>query len=105
MVEYVNLDVFKDALEQLTDSHRTGPALLDLRQVKNICSTGLGLIVVAYLRFQRDGQELAIVCGPGHLGRVLQSTRLNERIRVFPSEEEAAAALPLREAGSPGAAQ
>jgi anti-sigma B factor antagonist len=56
--------------------------LLDLRRLAFMDSTGLRLIVAADARAREQGRRLVVVRGPAPVQRILQMTRLDERLEI-----------------------
>jgi anti-anti-sigma factor len=74
-----------DSLEQqLAAAEVDSPAILvlDLRRLEFIDSTGLRALVVADERARSQGRRLALVCGPNAVARILEVTRLDQRLEV-----------------------
>lgn len=54
--------------------------VIDLRALSFMDSSGLRLLVSEHARAQRCGYELGLVRGGAEIGRVLELTRLDERL-------------------------
>ena len=75
---------------RLTDLLDGGCSLvLDLRELRFIDSTGLGVLVGALRRVRADGRELRLAGPPPGVHRVFSVTGLDHVFRIFPSVEEA----------------
>lgn len=93
---YGELDVASSALleaelDQLSDSDR---AVVDLRSLEFIDSTGLGLLFRSHQRLQQaDGEgSLIIVSGDGQVKRLIAMTGLDEQLHLVEALDEALAA-------------
>ena len=77
-----------DIVTELTKQKKLD-LLINLRSVKWISSTGLGILVSARSRYAKEGGTMKL-CHPNDrvLG-ILQVTRLNMIFDVFPNEDEA----------------
>jgi anti-sigma B factor antagonist len=63
--------------------------ILNFREMGFMTSSGIGLLVTLFIRANRMGKELVAVGLNPHYQRIFELTRLNETIRVFPTEEAA----------------
>jgi anti-sigma B factor antagonist len=70
----------------------SGPVILNFSQLEYMNSGGIGLLVTLLIRAQRQGRRLSAVGLNDHYRNIFELTRLDEAIRVFDSEAEAAAA-------------
>lgn len=67
--------------------------ILNFAQLEHMSSSGIGLLVTLLIRAQRKEQRL-LACGLSeHYRNILELTRLNEAIVIYPSEAEALAAV------------
>ncbi len=67
--------------------------VLNFSRLDYMNSSGIGLLVTLLIRVKRQGQRL-LACGLSeHYRQIFELTRLNEAILVFPSEQDALAAL------------
>ncbi|MBI2567040.1 MAG: STAS domain-containing protein [Candidatus Schekmanbacteria bacterium] len=98
-VDYQHLEEFRAPLARYLEDAPHNHLLLNLLDTRNICSSGLGLIITAFRQLARAELELAVVCGDGHVRRVLETTRIVDHIRLFDSEETAESAVPRRPSG------
>lgn len=70
--------------------------LLDLCEVDFIDSSGLGLLLKAAMRAQKEGGELKLCCVSQRIQTTLKITKVNTVLRAYPSEAEAIAAFSAR---------
>ena len=80
------------ALEEGEQQH-TGPLLIDLEEVSFFDSQGLRLLITAWQRAVASGRKLAIVAPRPPANRVLQVTRVDERLPVYASLADALRSL------------
>ncbi len=75
----------------LLEACQMGPRVLvlDLSKLSFICSLGLGGIVVAYLRVQKQGGCIALVRPLPEIRNMLAATKLGTLLPVCDSVEEA----------------
>lgn len=71
--------------------------LLNFEGLEYMSSSGIGLLVTLLIRAQRQQQQLLAYGLSEHYCHILELTRLNEAIALYPGEAEALAAT---EAGS-----
>lgn len=64
------------------EARRPGLVVVDLRGVTMLDSVGLARLVSAHRRARRGGWRLVFVRGSRVVGRVLQSTRLDEHLEL-----------------------
>ena len=64
------------------ESRQPQMIVVDLRGVSMLDSAGLGRLVSAHRRARRGGWRLVFVRGSRVVGRVLQSTRLDEHLEL-----------------------
>ena len=88
----LDLSSAKRAEEAIEQAERSRPPVLvvDLRRLTFMDSTGLRVMVSADKRAQREGRRLVIVRGPAAVQRVFEITRLDERLELVDTPEEAA---------------
>jgi len=70
-----------------------GAFVLDLCEVEFLDSSGLNLILRARAVLAREDRALVIVCPPGPVRRLFDQTGIADLLFLYPSREEAAAAL------------
>jgi len=91
----VDLHVVPDleaALERaILDS--AGAFLIDLSELDCIDSTGLHVLLRARGLLGREDRQLGVVCPHGAVRRVFELSGLSELFALYPTREEAAAAL------------
>ena len=75
----------------LSGSHAR--VLLDLGGVTLIDSSGVGVLVTAHRTADGVGARVALAGASATVGRIFEMTRTNKLLRVYPSVEEALAAL------------
>jgi anti-anti-sigma factor len=80
---------FETALRE-TNSHAT---IVDLTEVEQIDSTGLGTIIIAHVSHQRAGGRLALVGVPSHVAALLEISGLNPVLTRFDTVAQAEEAL------------
>jgi anti-sigma B factor antagonist len=77
------------AVYERIESATTGDVVLDLTDVTLVDSTGLGMLVAAHLRLQREGRMLVLRgCTPA-MHRILAVTRLLRVLNVELASREA----------------
>jgi anti-sigma B factor antagonist len=62
--------------------------VVDLRELEFIDSTGLGVLVRAYVRSGEDGYRFGLVRGSGQVQRLLGLTGLADQLPIADSLEE-----------------
>ncbi len=67
--------------------------VFDFRELTYMNSSGIGLLVTALIRANRQGQRLVAVELKEHFRQIFELTRLNDVIRVYSTEAEALAGL------------
>lgn len=67
--------------------------VLDFRDLGYMNSSGIGLLVTLLIRANRRGQKLLATGLNQHYQHIFELTRLDEAIRIFPSETAALAAV------------
>jgi anti-anti-sigma factor len=73
--------------------------IVDLTDVDYIESSPLGTLIKTHVMLDRSGGDLAIVCGPSHVARVISQFGIDHLLPVFQDRESAAQSLlPLRDA-------
>lgn len=80
-------DRLEDQLQPIRQG--SGPAVIDLRGVRFMDSSGLHVIVTLWRALREDGRSLAVCCGAGGVRKLLELTALDE---LLPIHEDAAAA-------------
>jgi anti-sigma B factor antagonist len=90
-LDAVAAPAFKTALEQQL-SGKPDRAIVDVRKVVFLDSTGLG-VLVAMLKMMDQPGVLAIAGAGPAVRRLLQITQLDQVFRLFDSPEQAQAAL------------
>ena len=68
-------------------------AVLDLTRITFMDSVGLGVVLKAANRFQRQGKQLVIVVPPGPVRRMLDFAGVADRLSLVESRDEVAAVL------------
>lgn len=85
-------DALTEAFNQAT-SDGARNILLDFSQLDYMNSSGIGLLVTLLIRVKRQNQRL-YACGLSEYYRqIFELTRLDEAIMIFPTEQEAIAAI------------
>jgi anti-sigma B factor antagonist len=82
----------RDALHDIVEdgiSHH----VVDLRRIKFLDSTGLGILVGHHRRLTEHGGSLQVICGPGLVGGVFRLTGVDQMIPVRDSLSAATTAL------------
>jgi anti-anti-sigma factor len=69
------------ALNALIDD-RAGDALVDLRAVDFMDSSGTHHLLNAHRRLTRQGRHFGVICSPGQVHRMLKALRLIHTLRV-----------------------
>ena len=82
----------RSRLVALTRAGKTA-IVVDLSHVSFIDASLLDVLVVMHVRLLRRGGSLAIVCDRSEVYRLLELTGLSETLDVFPTREEALAAV------------
>jgi anti-sigma B factor antagonist len=100
-----------EALEEALEAairESVGAFIIDLSDLDFIETTGLHVLLRARGLLGREDRALAVVCPHGPVRRVFELAGLSELFAIYPSREEAAAALvpaqdPESSSGSSGA--
>ncbi len=71
---------------------RTGSVILNFSGLDYMNSGGIGLLVTLLVRAKRQKQRLLASGLNDHYRQILELTRLDEAIEIFPTEDEAVAA-------------
>lgn len=79
-------------VESLGESGRLN-LVINLSKVKRIASNGIGVLVAAQTRYARHGGALKISNANERVLSVLEMTRLKLLFDIYPTEDEAVAAL------------
>ena len=86
------------AEEVLMEAHRKATSkgartiVLNFNQLEFMNSSGIGLIVTLLIRVQRQKQRMMAFGLTEHYKHILELTRINEAILIFPTEKEVLAA-------------
>jgi len=70
------------ALHRLTNDHDR-PAVVDLRQVRFMDSTGVHHLLKLQRRLAHQGRSLTVMCAPGPVYRILESLGLIETLNLI----------------------
>ena len=73
-----------------------GAFVLDFADLDYLDSSGLSLVLRARATLAREDRDLAIVCPPGPVRRLIDVTGIADLFHLYASREEANAALVLR---------
>ncbi len=90
-------DVNNAAEQALTNAYAEASSggartlILNFTKLDYMNSSGIGLLVMLLVRANRAGQKLLAFGLSDHYQHIFELTRLNEAIRIFPSEAEAVA--------------
>jgi stage II sporulation protein AA (anti-sigma F factor antagonist) len=79
---------FRTKLDSLVEQ-QIPVIVLDLGQVDTMCSLGLGAVMSAQIRSRDYGGAIRLVDPKPAIQKMLEATRFNESIRVFPTREAA----------------
>jgi anti-sigma B factor antagonist len=81
--------------EQLGEAEQRGPrgVVVDLRKVRYLDSTGLGVMIGGAKRARERGARLVLICTNEHVLRILRISGLSELLPVVAEESEALEAL------------
>jgi anti-anti-sigma factor len=71
------LDSALDEIERID-----GTLVIDLRDITDLDSSGLGSVMAAYVRARREGFELAVVAPPAQYRRIFELTGVDERLTL-----------------------
>jgi anti-anti-sigma factor len=91
-IDFGTSDRFGEAIRTLV-LDRAGEALIDLRRVGFMDSTGIHHLVVANKRLALQGRKLAVVCAPGPVYDILVTAGLIEELGVHETRADAEGAL------------
>jgi anti-sigma B factor antagonist len=92
-------DVNNAAEQSLTNAYAEASSggartiILNFTKLEYMNSSGIGLLVMLLVRANRASQKLLAYGLSDHYQHIFELTRLNEAIRIFPSEAEAVAAV------------
>jgi anti-sigma B factor antagonist len=84
------------ALEQALDEAilaSEGAFVIDLCDVTFLDSSGVSVLVHARALLGREDRDLAVICPPGSVRRILEVTNLADLLVLFESRDEAMASL------------
>ena len=81
-------NVVMDAYTEATTSGARS-IILNFTGLDYMNSSGIGLLVTLLIRANRQGQRLLAVGLSDHYQHIFELTRLNEAIRIYPTEAEA----------------
>jgi anti-sigma B factor antagonist len=81
-----------DAYTQATSADAKN-IILNFSGLDYMNSSGIGLLVTLLIRANRQKQRLLAAGLSEHYRQIFELTRLNEAISIFPTEEEALAAV------------
>jgi anti-sigma B factor antagonist len=81
-------NVVMDAYTEATTSGARS-IILNFGGLDYMNSSGIGLLVTLLIRANRQGQRLLAVGLSDHYQHIFELTRLNEAIRIYPTEAEA----------------
>jgi anti-anti-sigma factor len=87
-IDYTNADGFKSALSPLLAQNR-GAFVLDLSRVNYISSVGLRVLMLAAKEMNADQRKIAIAAPQSVVREILEISRFNMILAVFPSVREA----------------
>ena len=85
-------DHLNEALYAACESKPQG-LVIEMSQLRFICSLGLGGLVAAYLRVQKHGGTLMLAAPGEAIREMLEVTKLGTLLPVYDSAEEALASL------------
>ena len=83
---------FREQMAKVDAEGSTG-VIVDLRKVRYLDSTGLGVMMGGAKRASERGGSLAVICTNEHILRILEISGLTELIAVVSDEEEALKSL------------
>jgi anti-sigma B factor antagonist len=91
----VDLSTVPQLTTALDDAIREsdGAFVVDLTPVEFLDSTGISALIRARALLARDDRELAVVCPPGPVRRILEVAGIADLLVLFDSREAAAASL------------
>jgi len=78
-------------LDRVRADHAPAAVVLDLSELAFMDSTGLRLVVMADARAREEGRRFALVRGSDDVHRVFEITRMDERLEILDSRDDAAA--------------
>jgi anti-anti-sigma factor len=87
-IDYTNADGFKSALSPLLAQNR-GAFVLDLSRVNYISSVGLRVLMLAAKEMNAEQRKIAIAAPQSVVREILEISRFNMILAVFPSVREA----------------
>lgn len=85
-------NVLMDAYTQAT-SQGAKNIVLNFSELSYMNSSGIGLLVTLLIRANRQKQSLVAFGLSDHYKQIFELTRLNESIKIYPSEKDAIAAM------------
>lgn len=91
-IDFGTSERFGEALRTVV-LDRAGEVLVDLRDVAFMDSTGIHHLVAAQRRLALQGRQFALVCAPGPVHDVLETTGLLEQLGVHRTRGDAESAL------------
>ena len=84
-----NLFAFQDELRRL----ESPVLILDLEHMSYMDSAGLGLLMNGYVSATNQGRQFVLACVSERVGALLELTKVNHVLKIFPSMKAAMAAL------------
>jgi anti-anti-sigma factor len=89
------------AFQQIWDRHPEPILILDVSSLSHIDSAAIGFLVNAYIAREKNGKKLALAGVKGLAERLLNVSRINMLIKMYPTVDDAESAF--REARAAGA--
>jgi len=91
----INAFAEKDVMNAYTRASEQGAQniILNFEKLEYMNSSGIGLLITLLIRCNRQKQRLVAVNLAEHYQQIFELTRLNEAIKIIPTESEALVAL------------
>ncbi len=91
-LDTVTSEFLLDCIQGYIDSDEK-KIVLDCRNLENIFSVGMGVIVRAHSRLKNKGGSLAIAGAQGIVAEALHIVRFDRLLHLFPTVDEAVSAI------------
>ncbi len=90
-LDVAGASLLENELRRVAADHDAPGLVLDLRELDFMDSTGLRLIVLADDRARAEGRDFTLVRGKPDVQRVLEITRMDDRLTIVDDPAEAGA--------------
>ncbi|GIX42317.1 MAG: hypothetical protein KatS3mg129_2050 [Leptospiraceae bacterium] len=87
-IQHTDTPNFEKELEKLLEENAI-KIIIDLSNVKHVCSSALGSLIAIERRIKRKGGDIRLVITENEVLRVMQITLLNRVFQIFDTIQEA----------------